>query len=170
MTDINNNNRSPEPLSASTINWPETWIDDLSYDVDKVIMNIEDALFDVEDALISTQTLPSASIKLETRRISSRFSTLSEAEERRLRAIAMPSLASQTIASFLASFPTSSTFLPPHKSTRATRKRKSLSMVTEDQDLDLDDDSSETQTQSRKRGHNAIENATAQILTTKCPV
>lgn len=152
---IDNNNSPPEPLSASTMSWPETWADP-SYDVDNTRMNTEDAPYDFEESPISPQT--SLSWKQESRRTSARFSTLSEAEERRLRAIAMPSIAAQEMEMSPASSPPSISSPPASRSTRATRKRKSLSMISEDLDQDHEDeDEPKNLSQSRKRGHNAIE-------------
>jgi hypothetical protein len=154
--DINNhnNNSPPEPLSASTMSWPETWVDP-SYDVDDTRMNTEDAPYDFEETPILPQVSPA---KQELRRSSARFSTLSEAEERRLRAIAMPSSTTHEIEMSPASSPLSTSSPPASRSSRPTRKRKSLSMISEDLDPDHDDeDEPKSLSQSRKRGHNAIE-------------
>jgi hypothetical protein len=154
-----NNNSPPEPLSASTISWPETWVDP-SYDIDDMKMNIEDAPYDFEESPLSPQTIASVPMKQETRRTSARFSTLSEAEERRLRAIAMPSPRPQDIEMSAASSPVSTRSPPAQNSARPTRKRKSLSMMSQDldqEDHDDDEDEPKNISQSRKRGHNAIE-------------
>lgn len=152
---------------ASSISSPETWSMSMescnqekllstSYTQDTTI-NMDDAPFEFEDTnpgndMIFSRTAMTTRSQQEPRRSVRGFSSLTEAEERQLQAIAMPyqALSNIKISSSRGtsiSSPSPSPSVEPEAPIRKTRKRKSVT----------DEEIPSALCLSRKRGHNAIE-------------
>jgi hypothetical protein len=153
---------------ASTISSPEVWSLGVesagpefvsnSYTTDNTFPN-DDAPFEFEESqgglVFERTTTTAAGPQQDARRSIRGFSSLTEAEERQLQAIAMPYQAlskikispSSRATSISSPSPSPSAEPEPEIQTRKTRKRKSVN----------DEEIPSALCLSRKRGHNAIE-------------